>query len=75
MMAKAAIWTLAITLVLLAGVLAARVAPAAPPSSPAAPPHDPELARCRQAGEAASRDLACQRAWARARARFFGRAS
>lgn len=36
---------------------------------------DPELARCRGTGEAALADAACQRAWRRARERFFARSS
>ena len=34
---------------------------------------DTALARCRAIGEGAARDPACQAAWAKARARFFGK--
>lgn len=59
---------------LIAGLQAGReerpvLAVAAPRAS------DPELARCRGAGEAALVDAACQRAWRQARERFFARSS
>lgn len=59
---------------LIAIVVAGRPDRAAPEKSRAAVHvRDSALARCRTIGEGAARDPACRAAWAKARARFFGR--
>ena len=71
------VWSLAAWMVLVAAALAVRAVQQAPPK-PAArtlAASDPDLARCRAAGEAASADQSCQAAWAKARARFLGRSA
>ncbi|PZR36676.1 putative entry exclusion protein TrbK-alt [Caulobacter segnis] len=46
--------------------------PPPPSAAPAVAERDDQLGRCRDLGEAAQDDDACRRAWAVARARFFG---
>jgi len=57
------------------GALRAPGPPRADRVAPTVISRDPELARCRRAGEAGGRDLACQAAWRRARERFLGGAA
>lgn len=71
-MNRTLVWGITIVVVLGAAVLAGRASQA--PTINAGPPLvvDPALARCRDLGEAATDDLACQAAWAAERRRFFG---
>jgi conjugative transfer region protein TrbK len=71
-MTRALVWgTVTIILLGAAGLaVTASQAPNAPPR-PSAAARDPDLARCRDLGEAAQADNACRVAWAAARARFF----
>lgn len=71
-MTRALVWgTVTIILLGAAGLaVTASQAPNAPPR-PAVASRDPDLARCRDLGEAAQADDACRAAWAAARARFF----
>lgn len=74
-MIRAAATAAALGLVLAAVLLTARderLRANAP--KPAASPAQDELARCRQAGEAALSDPACSRTWAASRDHFLGRA-
>ncbi|SFI56297.1 putative entry exclusion protein TrbK-alt [Caulobacter sp. UNC279MFTsu5.1] len=73
-MIRAVAMALAVWIGLIAIVLTARhevSAPAKPPVAVQA--RQDELARCRAIGEGAANDAACHAAWAKARARFFGR--
>lgn len=74
-MRRAIVWSLAAGMVLVAGVLAVRAVKTTPqtPAAVSVARADPALAKCRAAGEAASRDPACLEAWRAARAHFFGR--
>jgi len=71
-MTRALAWgTVTIILLGAAGLaVTASQAPTTPPR-PSAAARDPDLARCRDLGEAAQGDEACRAAWAAARARFF----
>ncbi len=71
-MTRALVWgTVTIILLGAAGLaVTASQAPNAPPRLAAAA-RDPDLARCRELGEAAQADDTCRAAWAAARARFF----
>ncbi|WP_420866698.1 putative entry exclusion protein TrbK-alt [Caulobacter flavus] len=62
-------------MVLIAAAMAGQAASRATPKAKSAVQRtvDADLARCRNAGEAAAQDERCQAAWRGARARFFGR--
>ncbi|RRN63474.1 putative entry exclusion protein TrbK-alt [Caulobacter sp. 602-1] len=68
------VWGTALIMLFGAAILAGRDAPKATPAPAAASSADPDLARCRAAGQAALGDPACRRSWDGARARFFGHA-
>jgi conjugative transfer region protein TrbK len=73
-MSRLIAWGVALIMALGAALLAGK--PIKAPVSPivvAGPPANPELARCRAAGEGALDDPACRVAWDAARARFFGK--
>jgi conjugative transfer region protein TrbK len=71
-MTRVLVWgTVTIILLGAAGLaVTASQAPNAPPQLAVAA-RDPDLARCRDLGEAGGADEACRAAWAAARARFF----
>lgn len=71
-MTRSLAWGTALIIVLGAAVLAGGSSRQSPPATPNDPPRDAALARCQTLGEAAGQDPACRRAWAAARARFFG---
>ena len=73
-LSQALVWGTALVIILGAAVLAGRATPAPRPIAAATSPRDPDLARCRAAGQAALQDPDCRRTWDVARARFFGRA-
>ena len=73
-MSRSIAWSVALVTILAAAVMAAdAVKPEAADPRPAAMARDPDLVRCRAAGESALADPTCRRAWDAARARFFGR--
>jgi conjugative transfer region protein TrbK len=73
-MNRSLVWGIAFIIILGAAALAGRTVPDHRATASAAPT-DPELARCRAAGEPAGRDPACHKAWEAARRAFFGRSA
>lgn len=74
-MTRSLAWGIALIILLGAAVLAGGASQQSPPAKPIGPPRDAVLARCQALGEAAGQDPECRRAWAAARARFFGGAA
>jgi len=72
---RSLVWGTALIILLGAAVLAGGASQPPTNGSPKPAPRDPDLARCRDLGEAAGRDPGCRAAWAAARARFFGGAA
>ena len=73
-MKRSVAWSIALTTILAAALVAAKSDKPQGRSPPIiASIGEADLARCRAAGEGASADPTCRQAWDAARARFFGR--
>ena len=70
-MTRALVWGTVTIILLGAAVLAGKASQAPNTAAPVVAARDPDLARCRDLGEAAQRDDGCRVAWAAARSHFF----